>query len=252
MNIQLIRNATLKIEYAGKTILVDPMLSPRGSFESFAGIEHNPIVDLPMEVEEILNGVEMVLVTHTHEDHFDEGAKKLLPSDIKLFCQPPDREKIKDFGFENVEVIEYAFHWEGIKIIRTGGKHGSGEILKHMGHVSGFILKSEGEPTIYIIGDSLLVNEVEENLAEYQPEVVVTNSGSAYIPGFETTPILMGIPETIKVCKMLPESAVVAVHMEALDHCTLTRDALRSRANYENIKQERLLIPGDGEVLIFG
>lgn len=32
--IRLIRNATLKMEYAGKQILVDPMLGAKGSFGS--------------------------------------------------------------------------------------------------------------------------------------------------------------------------------------------------------------------------
>jgi len=252
MKIQLIRNATLKIEYAGKTMLVDPMFSAKGSFESFAGIEQNPIVDLPIQVDQILDRVDVVLVTHTHEDHFDEAAKDLLAKDIPLFCQPPDEKKIKDRGFKNVHVIDDAVQWEGMEIIRTGGEHGSGEILNHMGKVSGYILKSSDEPTIYIIGDSILVKEVEDNLNTHQPEIVVTNSGGAYIPGYETTPILMGIQETIRVCKLLPDSVVVAVHMEALDHCTVTRDALRFRALYENISIQRLLIPLDGEIVNVG
>ena len=70
-SLRLIRNATLVIEYAGKKILVDPMLSSKGAFESFAGVEINPTVELKMPVYEIVEGVDLVLVTHTHVDHFD-------------------------------------------------------------------------------------------------------------------------------------------------------------------------------------
>lgn len=36
--LQLVRNATLVIDYAGKKILIDPMLSPKGAIDSWAGI----------------------------------------------------------------------------------------------------------------------------------------------------------------------------------------------------------------------
>ena len=35
MNIRHIRNATAVIEYGGKRILIDPMLSDKGAFEPF-------------------------------------------------------------------------------------------------------------------------------------------------------------------------------------------------------------------------
>jgi L-ascorbate metabolism protein UlaG (beta-lactamase superfamily) len=63
--LQLVRNATLLIEYAGKRILVDPMLSPKGAIESWAGIQRNPTVELKMPAEEIVKGVDLVGDTYT-------------------------------------------------------------------------------------------------------------------------------------------------------------------------------------------
>ena len=54
MKIQLIRNATMKLTYAGRTILTDPMLSPKGDFKAFAGIARNPTIELPFQKEEIV------------------------------------------------------------------------------------------------------------------------------------------------------------------------------------------------------
>ena len=68
--VQLVRNATLVINYAGKKILIDPMFSPKGAIDSWAGIEKNPTVELPMPVEDIIKEIDLVIVTHTHEDHF--------------------------------------------------------------------------------------------------------------------------------------------------------------------------------------
>ena len=89
--LQLVRNATLLIEYGGKKILVDPMLSPKGAIESWAGIQRNPTIDLKMPVEEIIKGVDLVMVTHTHDDHFDKAASNVLDKSIELIIQPADK-----------------------------------------------------------------------------------------------------------------------------------------------------------------
>ena len=248
MQLQLIRNATLKITYAGKTLLVDPMLSPKHGFQSFAGKEENPTVDLPMPADDVIASVDAVLVTHTHTDHFDPPAIAALARSLPLFCQPADVDKMLGFGFEKV-TSTYPATFGGIDISRTGGKHGSGAILEHMGDVSGFLLKAEGEPTVYIIGDSIWVDDVESALSRFHPDVIVTNSGGAIIPGFESTPILMEQTETVRVAEAVPSARVIAVHLEALDHCGVTRASIRNLANEKGISDDRLLIPADGEVL---
>ena len=96
MEIQLIRNATMKITYAGKTFLTDPMLSPKDEFHPFAGKARNPTVELPLTNDEILEGIESVLVTHTHPDHFDPAAGKTLPKELPVFCQPGDKAQLAE------------------------------------------------------------------------------------------------------------------------------------------------------------
>ena len=100
MEIQLIRNATMKITYAGRTILTDPMLSPKDAIRSFAGIAKNPTVELPFQTEDIVTDVESVVVTHVHPDHFDKAASEALPKTIPVFCQPGDEAKLAEGGFQ--------------------------------------------------------------------------------------------------------------------------------------------------------
>jgi len=69
MKLQLIRNATMRLNYAGQTILTDPMLSPKDTIDSWAGVARNPTVELPYEIEKITNGIDSVLVSHDHQDH---------------------------------------------------------------------------------------------------------------------------------------------------------------------------------------
>ncbi|MCK5147945.1 MBL fold metallo-hydrolase [bacterium] len=251
MKIQLIRNATMKITYAGRTFLTDPMLSPKDEFDPFAGIARNPTIDLPFQVEEVIKGIECVIVTHYHPDHFDTTASEIIPKDTRVFCQQGDEGKLTGQGFQNVIPIDTSYVWEGITITRTGGKHGSGEILQHMGEVSGFVFQAKGEPTIYWVGDCIWDDEVENAIKTFNPDIIITHSGGAIIPGFENDPILMNGEQTIIMANAAPKAKIVAIHMESLDHCTVSRKALRKMADSAMIPPSRLIIPEDGEILSF-
>lgn len=249
MNLQLIRNATIKINYAGKKILVDPMFSPKYTNDSLAGISRNPTVELTLTIENIINDIDFVIITHTHRDHFDSLASEKLSKEIKLFCQPADKEFMQTAGFVNAVVIETKSVFENITITRIAGKHGSGEILKKMGEVSGFVLQADNEPTLYIVGDSIWLKEVENTIATFKPEIIVANSGGAIIPGFENNPILMNEEETILLAKTAKSSKIIAVHLESLDHCRVTRNSLRQKATEQGIDENHLIIPTDGQLI---
>jgi len=91
MKVQLLRHATLVVETAGLTLLVDPMLSPAEAMDPVANAavtRRIPLVPLPLDEDDLitlLERVDAVLVTHTHRDHWDARAKELLPRQVKLF-----------------------------------------------------------------------------------------------------------------------------------------------------------------------
>jgi len=249
MRFQLIRNATIRLDYAGTTILIDPMLGSKHSFGSFAGIEDNPTRDLPLPASEALKEVDLILISHLHQDHFDAKAQEILDKSFPILCQPGDRENIETHGFNNVLELESEIQLRDININRTGGQHGTGDWAKRLNPVSGFVFKYPGEPTVYWIGDSVMCEEVQHALIEYKPDMIVTHSGGAELE--DSGPIIMDAPQTIAVCKTLPSATVIATHLEALDHCKTSRKALRTAANEMGIDPERLLIPGDGEIIEF-
>ncbi len=246
MHIQLIRNATMKITYAGRTLLTDPMLSAIGAFRSFAGIAPNPTVDLPMAAADILLDVEAIIISHLHPDHFDEAAAHILPKNIPVFCPPEDAVHLKKHGFTSVSAIETSYSWGGISITRTGGKHGSGPILERMGNVSGFVFKSPGQPTVYWVGDSIWCEEVAAAIKRHKPDVIITHSSGATLPGYD--PIIMDSEQTLTTLAAAPNAIVIAVHMESLDHCTVSRTMLRRAVDSAKIAPSRLVIPENGEI----
>ncbi|MBG6234403.1 L-ascorbate metabolism protein UlaG (beta-lactamase superfamily) [Pedobacter sp. CAN_A7] len=248
-SVQLVRNATLIIEYNGKKILVDPMLSPKGAIESWAGIQTNPTVDLKMPVNDVIKGVDLVMVTHTHDDHFDKAASKILNKSIELINQPADKGFFEKEGFVNATVLQDNKLWNGINIHRIEAEHGSGEVLKQMGRTSGFVLKAKNQPTIYIVGDAIWTDDIKKNIKKFKPDYIIVNSGGALIKGYENTPIIMNEEQTMTLIGESGKAKVIAVHMDALDHCRTTRRSLKLKAAEFNFGIDKLLIPEDGEVI---
>lgn len=249
MHLQLIRSATLRLEYAGQTILIDPYLAAKHTRPSMAGKSLNPLVDLPCPPEEVIAGVDLCLISHLHSDHFDPAAQQLLPRSTPILCQPGDAHRIKTLGFTRVQPVTDALTSGGITFTRTLCQHGSGAVLAEMGAASGFVLQAAGEPTVYWCGDTIFFDPVGKVIARFQPEIIITHSCGA-VWG-EGVLIVMDAAQTVQVCQAGPASRVVAVHMEALDHATVNRAQLRAAGDEAGISRQRLLIPADGERLAF-
>lgn len=250
MKIQLIRNATLKISMAGATLLTDPVLLPRHGIESFAGIEKNPTVDLPVPASDVIKDVDMVLVSHLHKDHFDDGAKNLLPKDIPILCRKTNEAALHSYGFSNLTPVEDKVRQGNIEITPTPGRHAENKKWETLlGEVSGFILASPGEPTVYWAGDTIFCDEVKALITPVRPDIIITHSCGAELQ--DSGPIVMDARQTVELARLFPEAVVVAIHMEALDHCRVSRQALRHMADINGILKHRFLIPENGETLTF-
>ncbi len=246
MQLQLIRNATLKLTYGGSVILIDPYFAPQFSLPSYTGKSPNPLVELPVPVAEILDGVELVIVSHLHSDHFDSVAKGLVPKDLPLVCQPCDEDKIREAGFIDVRPLASPLTIGGTTITRRVGSHGLGPVVEKMGQVMGFTLEAPDEPRVYWCGDTVLYPPVLDTISAFQPDVIVTHSCGALWDG---DLIVMDAGQAIGVCRAAPGATVIATHMEALDHATVDRAALRAAADEAGVAPSQLLIPGDGETI---
>jgi L-ascorbate metabolism protein UlaG (beta-lactamase superfamily) len=247
MRIQLIRHATLLIEYADMRLLLDPMLNDMGAsppIQNSPNPRNNPLVPLACPVEQVLDGVQAVLVTHTHRDHWDDAAIQLVAKDLPLFCQPEDLPKMDATHFVNAAPVHDERHWSKIAITRTGGQHGTGEIGKAMAPVSGYVLRNDHEPTLYLAGDTIWCKEVSDTIRHFQPDMIVVNAGGARF--LQGDPITMMPDDVIHVCRAAPKAKVIAVHMEAINHCLVTRADLAQEVKKAGVRVE---IPGDGEII---
>ncbi|MGG1220448.1 MBL fold metallo-hydrolase [Priestia endophytica] len=254
MNIKQIRNATIIVEYANKKFLIDPMLAEKGTYPPFPGSvkqdQNNPVVSLPISVDDIISGIDAVILTHLHLDHFDEVAQRLLPKDIKMFVQNEEEAKeVQNVGFQNVEVLTKDTVFEGIQLVKTRGEHGRGEeLLKLMGEVCGVVFKHSSEKTLYVAGDTVWYEGVQEELDTHEPDIIVVNGGDNQF--IEYGSLIMGKEDIYEVHKAAPNAKIISVHMEAVNHWTLSREELKNFSKEKGFLNS-ILIPEDGESYTF-
>ncbi|MDR7212405.1 MBL fold metallo-hydrolase [Flavobacterium piscis] len=254
MKVQQIRNATIIVEYAGKKILVDPMLSGKGTLPAFIpsktwSFKRNPLYDLPIFKEEIVKDIDFIFVSHLHYDHWDKEAVTILPKGIKIFVQDQaDKSKIEKSGFTNVEILTENSAFGEIKLSRTKAQHGKGYILRIAGLVCGLVLKHPAEKTLYIAADTVWYKGMQEALDQHKPEIVVLNGGdNQFAFGGQ---LIMNKKDIYEVHKAIPNATIVVSHMEGVNHNTLTRKDLKEFLNQKGIT-DKVHVPEDGQSYTF-
>lgn len=254
MRITQLRNATLRLDYGGVRFLIDPMLAEQGAYPAFPGSPNghltNPTVPLPMPVEEIVKA-DAVIVTHLHLDHWDQAAAEALPKTLPIFAQnEADAGRIREAGFGDVRILGQDSAFGDVSLTKTGGQHGTDAAYKvigdRLGQVCGVVFRHPDEKTLYIAGDTLWNAHVQEALEAHRPEVIVLNAGNAVIEA--VGPIIMGVTDVLAVHRAAPQAVLVASHMEAVNHCLLSRAGLRGYAQAEGFA-DSLRAPEDGETL---
>jgi L-ascorbate metabolism protein UlaG (beta-lactamase superfamily) len=224
-SLRLIRHATLVLETSVGRVLVDPMHRAAGTtppIENTPNPLPNPLVELPLRVRDVVDGVDLCIVTHLHGDHFDD----LLPFDVPIVTQPESADELRRRGYTDVSTSHP-------QLTMTRGRHGTGEIGDALGPVSGWVIDG-----IYIAGDTIWCDEVAAALAEQQPHTVVVNAGGARFLVGDT--IVMDAAD-VQRTRDATDARIAVVHLEAINHC------IEPRSTYRAISG--VLVPDDGETI---
>jgi L-ascorbate metabolism protein UlaG (beta-lactamase superfamily) len=201
--------ATTIIEWAGLRILTDPNFLHAGDHVHLgpgvgATRRTNPAVDL-----EDLPRIDVIFLSHYHEDHFDREVEEKLTRDIPIITTPHAHECLTSKGdesFTNVHALDF---WEtllldvdgegvpggkkaSLKITGVPGKHVppgplnvANDILGAVPPTNGWMIElgySDDKSTkenddsfengyrIYISGDTLMVDELKEIPERYKDQ----------------------------------------------------------------------------------
>jgi L-ascorbate metabolism protein UlaG (beta-lactamase superfamily) len=127
--------------------------------------------------------------------------------------------------------------------------YSSPELANILGNVMGVVFEAPGQKTIYVAGDTTWRSEVAQTLENYNPDVIILNTGDARVIGFQDS-IIMGKEDTLRAYKAAQNATIISVHMDTINHTALSREELRGLVQ-ENDIQNRVMVPADGEVMRF-
>lgn len=264
MRLQQIRNATLRLCYHGKNFLIDPWLAGdevRFRFIDIPGMPFHtpdptkerlpmPLYPLPEPVQNILAGIDYYLVTHIHPDHIDMSpfgkVGSPLAKDLPILAQNEvDAEVLRQSGFRDVRLLaEDGLDLAGITLCKTPAKHGT---VVPCGEACGVIFKAADEKTLYIAGDTIWFEGVEQTLAAFNPDVIVLNACAAET--VENGRLIMNDEDVACVAKKAAAAELVLSHFDNVAHATITRYSMRGLLAGRGLS--RYFIPADGETLEF-
>lgn len=250
MTFHHLRNATAILETSKDFILIDPMLGEVGSIEAFTNTRfpplRNPLVKLPENADTLLNKATHVLITHQHADHLDEaGILFLKENQLEVTCSVLDAQDLKAKGLKVTQALDYnqPQSFLGGTIEGISATHGYGKVAELMGNVMGFYMELPDEPSLYWASDTILTDAVAKVLVNKTPDVSVIPCGSAQLDTYE--PILMSQEDIVRFVN-LNFGMTICNHLEALNHCPTTRDALKSALATKKLTNDTW-IPENGE-----
>ena len=255
MKITQLRNATLIVEFGEVCLLVDPMLAAQGQLPAlkyFARRRRNPLVELPNNAAENLQRVTHCLITHCQKGHFDHldrtAIRWLRERNTPVLCMAEDADYLRKrrLNVQELPGMSGGTFFNG-SIQAIACLHGEGFIGNLMAHGYGYFIQIPGEPSLYLAGDTLLTADVRHCLTELAPTVSVLPAGGAR---FDLGGEIIMDQADILAALQLSSGIIVANHLEALDHCPVTRSDLLQEATRRGFSK-RLRVPLDGETLEF-
>jgi L-ascorbate metabolism protein UlaG (beta-lactamase superfamily) len=257
--LRLIGGPTALITYGGLRFLTDPTFDPAGGDYPRPG---TPVVlhklTGPAVPAEELEPIDAVLLSHDHHtDNLDPGGRE--------FLARVDRVLTTDAGAERLETEATAMTpGDSVELPRPDGgsvtatavraDHGPPEVAPKNGPVIGFVLRADGQPTLYVSGDNASVEVVREVADEHGPiDAVVLFCGGAEVPEvWGEGAYLTLTPETaVEAARLLGDAPVVPIHQEGWAHFTFGPDDLR-RAFAEAGLGDRLREIAPGEEIALG
>jgi len=145
-SIFFVGTATVIIRYAGFTILTDPNFLHAGEQVHVGyGLRATRLTDPAINIED-LPPIDLVVLSHMHEDHFDRVVQEKLDKTIPIVTTPQAAKFLKSKKFTSVYQLKtwqtfYLAKGEAIlRLTAMPGKHGPGPLSYLLPSVIGSML----------------------------------------------------------------------------------------------------------------
>ncbi|HWS51224.1 MAG TPA: MBL fold metallo-hydrolase [Microbacterium sp.] len=243
----LVGGPTLHFTYAGLAFLTDPTFDAPGDHEG--GVTLHKLTG-PAVAASDLGPIDVVLLSHDqHADNLDDGGRALLPEVPLVLGTEDSATRIPHI----TGLAPWQQHRAGaVTVTAVPALHGPEGAEALSGFVTGFVLESEGEPTIYVSGDNASVDLVREIAVRFpRIDVAVLFAGAANVGRFGDADLTLNARTALEAAEVLAGAVIVPVHAEGWFHFSETLERLRLMFEFAG-RADRLQILPLGERVEIG
>jgi L-ascorbate metabolism protein UlaG (beta-lactamase superfamily) len=224
--ITYIGGPTVLIDFGGLRFLTDPTFDPSGSTFSRGPNYTLEKTEGPAVDVDRLGDVDVVLLSHDHHyDNLDDAGRAMLGRANRVLTTLDGAERLGGnaeglIPWQSVEIGD-------IRLTATPARHGpeGGD----RGPVVGFMLEQiSAAPSIYVTGDTVLYDGVEEVGGRYNPDIVVLFLGAAKVAVAGPSHLTFTAEEGVQVARLFEKALIVPVHYAGWKHFTEGRTEVDS------------------------
>ncbi len=252
LQVTLVGGPTAVLVYGGVRFITDPTFDPPGSYEPRPGVTLTKTRGPALSADEV-GEVDVVLLSHDHhKDNLDDSGREFLASVSRVLTTKSGAERL-GAGASALA------NWTTIEIDRADGgsihvmglpaQHGPDGSEDLVGEVTGFLLTSEGLPSVYVSGDNASL-DVVRTIADRTSaiDIAVLFAGGAQMPYLGDAYLTLSSGAATQAAKLLGVRTVVPLHVADWTHFSDDLDSLR-RAFAAADMGERLIAAKSGATI---
>lgn len=267
LSLQWLGGPTVLMKFGPIQLLTDPMLGegekayqmgdPNQMFDLAKGpnvIDHKRLTALP---DLNINDIDLSILSHTHEDHFDQTAQKQLDRQLRLIVPTGSKKQLTAQGFSNIRELDWGLHWRlsengyNIEITALPANHSTDKNINSLlGRGNGYWFTfnhGSWQKSLYWTGDSFATNEVLESLKAYPaPDIMLPHLGRVGTTG-PLGQISMGAEEVLSLIAVVKPKLTIPIHHSTYQ---LYLEPIQVLQDKQSTVAEKIQVLSSGETYI--
>lgn len=226
-SVTFIGTATVIIRYGGLTILTDPNFLHKGDHVHLGyGLTSQRLTNPAIQLSD-LPPIDLIVLSHMHEDHFDRFVQKNLSRTIPIATTEESARILKGLGFLKLYPLKT---WDTLlvekgditlRITAMPGRHGPPVVAKLLPEVMGSMLDfgsrdSRRPYRMYISGDTMVFNDIRKIPQRYPGvDLALLHLGGTRLLGLVT--VTMDAKEGVRMMKIIVPRKAIPIHYNDYD-----------------------------------
>lgn len=238
---------TALLEVGGLRLLTDPTFDPAGTRYP------TPVYTLvktqgPAIRPEELGAVDAVLLSHDHHfDNLDHAGREYLTRAGVVLTTSAGAERLGSpaRGLRPWETVELPTpDGRALRVTGTPARHGPAE--GDRGPVLGFVLQWAGEAAIYVSGDTVWYEGLDEVAQRFEVKVALLFMGAARVAAVGPAHLTLTAGEGVAAARAFSGAQIVPLHYEGWEHFSEGRSEIEAAFRLAGL-DSRLRWPAPGK-----